>query len=171
MDELRMRIDELLKEVARLECEMTEKNENIKKSRVLNMDLREEILRKSKEVDDLNELAADMKKQMESNGRRSMKLERMIRAECRRKELVNEKILGSAKSRGEYYISLEMKKINERYEVMRRFVFAISERFGFDFEMFGELVKIAEEIDDPVIAAFLESIMPNGYARLNENTR
>ncbi|KAM0672941.1 hypothetical protein CWI42_091870 [Ordospora colligata] len=169
MEELKLRVDELMKEVARLECEMTKKNEKIKKNRVLNMNLREEVLSKSKEIDDLNELVTSMKKQMENNDRRFMKMERMIKADCRRKELFNEKILGSVKSRGEYYISLEMKKINERYEVMRRFIFAISERLGFDFEMFDELVNIAEGTDDPAVMAFLESIMPNGYVRLDED--
>ncbi|AFM98893.1 hypothetical protein EHEL_081950 [Encephalitozoon hellem ATCC 50504] len=161
MDDLKVKIDSLTREVRDLSKELREGYEEIKKLRAKAREQREEIVQKDDKVEELNVYISKLKKQIDERTKEVGNRERAIMNECRRKELFNDKVLGSSRSRGEYYISLEMKVLNTRVEIMRRFILEISKRFGFDFEIFDELSRISENSDDPVISALLDSISPD----------
>ncbi|AFN83611.1 hypothetical protein EROM_081970 [Encephalitozoon romaleae SJ-2008] len=161
MDDLKVKIDSLTREVRNLSKELQKGYEEIKKLRARTREQKEGIMQRDSRIDELNMCISKLKKRIDEKTKDVGSREKAIINESRRKELFNEKVLGSSRSQGEYYISLEMKILNTRLEIMRRFILEISKRFGFDFEVFDELTKISENFDDPVIYAFLNSVSPN----------
>ncbi|KMV65723.1 hypothetical protein M970_082000 [Encephalitozoon cuniculi EcunIII-L] len=161
MGDLNGRMDSLTKEIRHLSKELQNGNREIKRLEAKVREQREEIVQKDAKIEELGICISRLKRQVNKKSREVRSKERAIQSECRRKELLNGKILGSSKSRRDYYISLEMKMLNERFEIMRKFILAISERFGLDFEVFDELIRISEGFDDPVISVLLDSISPS----------
>lgn len=161
MDDLKVKIDSLTREVRNLSKELQKGYEEIKRLKARTREQKEEIMQRDSRVEELNMCISKLKKQIDEKTKDIGSREKAIINESRRKELFNYKMLGSSRSQGEYYISLEMKILNTRLEIMRRFILEISKRFGFDFEVFDELTRISENFNDPVICAFLNSISPN----------
>lgn len=160
MEDLQRRIDSLIREIRDLSRQKEEGSEEVRRLRTKVQVQSEEIRQQAVRVEELTAEAARMKKSIEGRERRVRSSERAIRNESRRKELFNSKVLGSSKTQSEYYMSLEMKAVNERCEMMRRFMGVLSERFGLDMDVFDELVKIADGFDDPVIGVFLGAVDP-----------
>ncbi|ADM12125.1 uncharacterized protein Eint_081950 [Encephalitozoon intestinalis ATCC 50506] len=160
MDDLKEKLDSLTREARSLNKELEKGYEEIKKLRAKVRELKEEIIEKDGKLEELTSCISRLRKKIEEKSKEVGNREKAIMNECRRKELLNGRILGSSRSQENYYISLEMKMLNERIEVMRRFILAIAERFGFDFEVFDDLTKISESLEDPVISALLDSISP-----------
>lgn len=158
MEDLQKRIDGLIREVRDLSKQREEYAEEVKRLRAKMVERDMEAQEQKSRNEELCRMVEKLRRQAERRERRLRSHVRMARNESRRKELLNSRIQGSSRSQGEYYVGLEMKMVNERCEIMKSFIIALSERLGFDCEIFDELLEIADGIDDPVIAAFLNSI-------------
>lgn len=159
MEGLQKKIDGLVMEIKDLRKQKEEGIEDTRRLRVNVRDRDEQIRQQNENIQDLSGRVSRLKKQLEAKEKKIKSIERAIRTESRRKELFNSKLLGSSKVQSDYYISLEMKLLNERFEIMKRFILVLSQEFGFDPVIFDQLLKIADEFDDPVIRVFLSSII------------
>lgn len=158
MEDIRRRMDDLIMEIRELNKEREERGEEMRRLKAKTMDLNEQIEKQRRDIEELCARVLKQKKQLEDKEKRIKSNERAVRNECRRKELFNSRFLGSSKTQREYYMSMEMKVLSERCEIMQRFIAVLSEEFCFDSEVLDKMLEIADGFDDPIITTFLKNI-------------
>lgn len=158
MEDLKERLDALTREAQELNRELEKGNEEIRRLRARTLEQSEEIRERDARLGELEREVACLKRRVDDGSRKARSRERVMRTECRRKEALNSKILGSSRTQSDYYIRLEMKRLGERFEMMRRLVVEVSERAGLDAEVFDEIAEVCEGFEDPVMSAFLDGV-------------
>lgn len=167
MNEYLKRIDELVNEIKSLTKTKDAIDEENRKLKMKLLNQKEETIKAQDQVQILKGEIRNLMKQIEHNEKANTRSRKILENESKRKEQLNTKILGSTKSQKEYFMSLEMKEVNDRYLMMSKFISALGERFKFDCEVFNDLLEIAEGFDDPVIRVFLDTIKV--YSKENDS--
>jgi hypothetical protein len=158
MEDLQRRIDELVKEIRGMgrQREFLEEEVRILRDRLEEQGMQLEQSLKKNEM--LSKALDGAVKRLERKKKQSVARERALKNECRRNTVLGR--IAEGAGRKKLCIDREMGELSGRYVVMSRFIQVLSEKFGFDSEIFNELLKASEGFDDPVIAAFLQGIEP-----------
>ena len=97
--------------------------------------------------------------------------ERQFRAKIKRKENTVRKYEGSNKIQTQYLMQNEIDETKKQNDVYKKFIIKLSEKLGFDFELFEHLSDVMDGNDDPIINLFLQNIKEDRMLEIEVNKR
>jgi predicted RNase H-like nuclease (RuvC/YqgF family) len=158
MEEANRRIEELIKEVKTYNKHKKDLEDEINKMRGRIEDQRGIIAQRDKIIYSLTKKLKSNELLMKSKEKEFRRLERSMKSVIKRRENVNERLLGGNKFKAEGVLRNQIKSLENSICVLEKFIVYLGEHIGFDSTLLFRISEVVDGFDDPVIQRLVKNI-------------
>ncbi|KAF7682970.1 hypothetical protein TCON_1815 [Astathelohania contejeani] len=160
-DESFKRVEDLIKEIRVLKKQYkllkTEYDNTYSKSN----EYRIEISELKTQLEELNNLNNSYRTQLKSKERENKRREKNWKVKHKKLENQIDSLLRNPKLKNELLLNVEIKNCNRRIILMEEIIHILGKKSNFDFELFKQVLEIAEGIEDPLFKTLIEDFKNN----------